>query len=107
MTIYAESGDLSAAVFEGPTCNSVDRSDDRNSLPELSLGDVIMIHENGTYSIPMPYNFNRITPPMSIDLDDKTEAKLKQTQVALRRRTRAGCLSIMKDNSHSRGLVSR
>lgn len=78
MTIYTEGGDLSSAVFAGPTCDSVDRFGDHDSLPELSLGDVIVIHEIGAYSIATACHFNGIAPPVIIDLIDESEVQLRQ-----------------------------
>jgi ornithine decarboxylase len=78
MTIYTEGGDLSSAVFAGPTCDSVDRFADHDSIPELSVGDVIVIPEIGAYSIATACHFNGIEPPVIIDLIDEYGAQLRQ-----------------------------
>jgi ornithine decarboxylase len=78
MTVFTEGGELTPAVFAGPTCDSVDRFGDQESLPELSLGDVIVIHEIGAYSIATACHFNGVTPPVIIDLEDTSEVQRRQ-----------------------------
>ena len=71
MTIFTEDGGTPGpAVFAGPTCDSIDRFGDTDMLPELSIGDVIVIHEIGAYSVATACNFNGVAPPVIIDLAD-------------------------------------
>jgi len=78
MTIFTEGGESTPAVFAGPTCDSVDRFGDQASLPELSLGDVIVIREIGAYSIATACHFNGVAPPIIIDLEDTSEVQRRQ-----------------------------
>jgi ornithine decarboxylase len=78
MTVFTEGGESTPAVFAGPTCDSVDRFGDQESLPELSLGDVIVIHEIGAYSIATACHFNGVAPPVIIDLEDTSEVQRRQ-----------------------------
>ena len=78
MTVFTEGGESTPAVFAGPTCDSVDRFGDQESLPELSLGDVIVIHEIGAYSIATACHFNGVAPPVIVDLQDNSKAQLRQ-----------------------------
>ncbi len=71
MTVFTEGEGTARAVFAGPTCDSVDRFGDTDALPELSLGDVIVIEEIGAYSIATACHFNGVAPPVIIDLDDQ------------------------------------
>lgn len=70
MTVFTEGEGQAPAVFAGPTCDSVDRFGDTDALPELSLGDLIVIEEIGAYSIATACHFNGVAPPVIIDLDD-------------------------------------
>tara|TARA_A100001015_G_scaffold180735_1_gene201155 strand:+ start:4525 stop:4764 length:240 start_codon:yes stop_codon:yes gene_type:complete len=78
MMILTEGYESTAAVFARPTCDSVDRLGDHENLPELSLGDVIVIPEIGAYSIATACHFNGIAPPSIIDLEDTSETQRSQ-----------------------------
>ena len=78
MTVFTDGYESTEAVFAGPTCDSVDRLGDHENLPKLSLGDVIVIHEIGAYSIATACHFNGIAPPSIIDLEDTSETHRSQ-----------------------------
>jgi ornithine decarboxylase len=78
MMILTEGCESTAAVFPEPTCDSVDRLEDHENLPELSLGDVIVIPEIGAYSIATACHFNGIAPPSIIDLEDTSKTQRSQ-----------------------------
>ena len=75
MTVFTDGYESTAAIFAGPTCDSVDRLGDHENLPKLSLGGVIIIHEIGAYSIATACHFNGIAPPSIIDLEDTSETQ--------------------------------
>jgi ornithine decarboxylase len=78
MMIFTEGSESKAAVFAGPTCDSVDRLGDHENLPKLSLGDVIVIPEIGAYSIATACHFNGIAPPSIIDLEATSKTQRSQ-----------------------------
>lgn len=78
MMIFTEGSESKAAVFAGPTCDSVDRLGDHENLPKLSVGDVIVIPEIGAYSIATACHFNGIAPPSIIDLEDTSKTQRSQ-----------------------------
>lgn len=70
ITVFTEGNGQARAVFAGPTCDSIDRFGETAALPELSVGDVIVIEEIGAYSIATACHFNGVAPPTIIDLQD-------------------------------------
>tara|TARA_E500000178_G_scaffold351123_1_gene411524 strand:+ start:1365 stop:1763 length:399 start_codon:yes stop_codon:yes gene_type:complete len=78
MMILTEGCESTTAGFAGPTCDSVDRLGDHENLPELSLGDVIVIPEIGAYSIATACHFYGIASPSIIDLKDTSETQRSQ-----------------------------
>ena len=70
LEIYTDGGNPQKAIFAGPTCDSVDRFGDTESLPELSIGDVVVIKNIGAYSLATSCHFNGIAPPEVIELPD-------------------------------------
>ena len=77
MVIYTDGVERSPAVFAGPTCDSIDRFGDQESLPILAVGDVIVIHEMGAYTVATACHFNGVAPPVIIDLEDDAEPARK------------------------------
>ena len=75
MMMFSEGCKSTAAVFAGPTCDSLDRFGDQENLPDLSLGDVIIIPEIGAYSIAKANHINGITPASIIDLENIPETQ--------------------------------
>ena len=75
MMMFSEGYESTAAIFAGPTCDSLDRFGYQENLPELSLGDVIVIPEIGAYSIANANHFNGITPPSIIDPENTSETQ--------------------------------
>ena len=73
MMMFSEGCESTEAVFAEPTFDSVDRFGDQENLPELSLGNVIVILEIGAYS--KANHFNGITPPSIIDLKNTPETQ--------------------------------
>ena len=77
MVIYTDGVERSPAVFAVPTCDSIDRFGDQESLPILAVGDVIVIHEMGAYTVATACHFNGVAPPVIIDLEDDAEPARK------------------------------
>ena len=75
MMMFSEGCESTAAVFAGPTCDSLDRFGYQKNLLKLSLGDVIVIPEIGAYSIANANHFNGITPPGIIDPENTSETQ--------------------------------
>ena len=73
--MFSEGCGSIAAVFAGPTCDNLDRFGDQENLPELFLGDVIVIREISACSIAKANHFNGITPPSIIDLENTPETQ--------------------------------
>lgn len=70
LEIYTNGDNPQKAVFAGPTCDSIDRLGDLDNVPELSIGDVVIIKNIGAYSLATSCHFNGVAPPEVIELTD-------------------------------------
>jgi len=74
LEIFTNGGIPQKAVFAGPTCDSIDRFGDTENLPELSIGDVVVIKNIGAYSLATSCHFNGVAPPDVVELPDNIQA---------------------------------
>lgn len=52
------SGKRYSSVIWGPTCDNIDKIIDNYMIPELHVGDWLLIDNLGAYSIPLTTDFN-------------------------------------------------
>ena len=77
LEIYTNGSKPQKAVFAGPTCDSIDRFGELDNVPELSIGDVVVINNIGAYSLATACHFNGVAPPVVIDLPDRQDEQQK------------------------------
>ncbi len=60
-------------VLAGPTCDSLDVIDRTQPMPDLVVGELLLVPSVGAYSVACATHFNGIAPPKVVAIDDDYE----------------------------------
>ena len=89
-------GPLTKCVVAGPTCDSIDIVSIDQMLPELEVGDLIVVPAMGAYTKASATCFNGFAPPVTLsDKEAPARSSRKRTKVSritTRRRIAAGAV---------------
>jgi len=69
MNVFNDSTELFQSVLTGPTCDSIDMIAVDVMLPKMEVGDIIVGHHMGAYTMATSSNFNCISAPDIITID--------------------------------------
>lgn len=84
--IPLRSGPVTQCVVAGPTCDSIDIVATDQMLPELELGDLLVVPAMGAYTRASATSFNGFAPPLTIVDLEEGPGPLPQTRAARSRR---------------------
>ena len=83
--IPARSGPLTECVVAGPTCDSIDIVARDQMMPELEVGDLLLVPGMGAYTRASATSFNGFAPPATIvDSDDRGASPKVQRPIGSR-----------------------
>lgn len=69
LTVFADSAERVPAVLAGPTCDSIDVVAEDIALPELAIGDLVVGHQMGAYTLATASTFNSIPLPRVVTVN--------------------------------------
>jgi ornithine decarboxylase len=61
---------LKPCVLAGPTCDSLDIVDETQPMPDLEIGELLMVPSVGAYSLACASTFNGLPLPKTAAIDD-------------------------------------
>jgi ornithine decarboxylase len=77
--IPVKSGPIRECVVAGPTCDSIDIVSRDQMLPDLDIGDLLIVPGMGAYTKASATSFNGFQPPVTV-VDDGQSAPRKRTR---------------------------
>ena len=80
--IPAKSGPVHECVVAGPTCDSIDIVSRDQLLPDLNIGDLLMVPGMGAYTKASATAFNGFHPPVTVVDDGRAAPRKRAPRVA-------------------------
>jgi ornithine decarboxylase len=81
------SGPVKKCVVAGPTCDSIDIVSTDQMLPDMEIGDLLVVPAMGAYTMASATSFNGFAPPVTVvDREDEAMTSSRRTLVARPRR---------------------
>jgi ornithine decarboxylase len=84
--IPQRSGPVRECVVAGPTCDSIDIVCRDQMLPDLQIGDLLIVPSMGAYTKASATSFNGFQPPVTIVDDGRSALRKRARRVASRSR---------------------
>jgi len=69
LTVFSDSKETAMAVLAGPTCDSIDVVMEGGELPALEIGDLVVGHVMGAYTLATASEFNSLPIPKLVALN--------------------------------------
>src|SRR5262249_59302384 len=82
-------GPVSECVVCGPTCDSIDIVSRDQMLPDLQIGDLLIVPGMGAYTKASATTFNGFQPPVTIVDDGQSAPRRRARRVAAKPAARA------------------
>jgi ornithine decarboxylase len=84
--IPVRTGPVHACVVAGPTCDSIDIVAQDQMLPDLKIGDLLVVPGMGAYTKASATSFNGFQPPVTVLDTGESVPRRRQKQIAARPR---------------------